>query len=152
MEIDLSPFLPEALLVDLPEIDAQHEEVFTRIESLKAGCFENTYVDIAEFQGLIDYFALHFATEERLADEAGVDFTAHAKIHRDTLGLLRKALDDVRNGGHDAHSFLRYAEFWFERHIREDDKRFIATLAQRRHFTLPSSHWTAVEHYYSARV
>ena len=32
MEIGLSPFLPDALLVDLPEIDAQHEEVFTRIE------------------------------------------------------------------------------------------------------------------------
>ena len=152
MEIDLSPFLPEALLVDWPEIDAQHEEVFTRIESLKAGCFENTYVDITEFQGLIDYFALHFATEERLADEAGVDFTAHAKIHRDTLDLLRKALGDVIKGERDAHAFLRYAEYWFERHIREDDKRFVATLQESRHFRLPRSRRPVSNRLFSARA
>ena len=152
MEIGLSPFLPEALLVNLPEIDTQHEEVFTRIELLKAGCFENTYVDIAEFQGLVDFFALHFASEERIAKEAGVDFAAHAKVHRDTLGLLRKALGDVLNGGHDAHSFLRYAEYWFERHIREDDKLFVATLQKSRHYTLPRSHRPAADRYFSARV
>jgi len=152
MEISLSPFLPEALLVDLPEVDAQHEEIFTRIESLKAGCFENDYVNIAEFQGLVDCFALHFATEERLAEEAGVEFTAHAKIHRDSLGLLHKALSDLRNGGDDAHSFLRYAEFWFERHIIEADKLFVATLKQSRHCKIPSSYWAAGDHYSSARV
>jgi hemerythrin len=152
MESGLSPFLPEALLVDLPEVDAQHEEVFMRIESLKASCFENDYVDIAEFQGLLDCFALHFATEEHLAEEAGVDFTAHAKIHRDTLGLLHKALSDLRNGGEDAHSFLRYAEFWFERHIRENDKLFVATLKQSQHFKLPSGYRAASGHYSSARV
>lgn len=152
MEIALSPFLPEALLVGFPEIDAQHEEVFTRIESLKAGCFGNTYVDIAEFQALLDSFTLHFATEERIAEDAGIDFTAHAKIHRDTLDLLRKALGDVIKGERDAHAFLRYAEYWFERHIREDDKRFVATLQESRHFRLPHSRRPVSNRLFSARA
>ena len=29
----LASLLPEALLVDLPEIDTQHEEIFDRIET-----------------------------------------------------------------------------------------------------------------------
>jgi hemerythrin-like metal-binding protein len=120
--------LPEALLVDLPEIDTQHEEIFNRIESIKTACFESSHVAIEEFDALLDFFAEHFATEERIADEAGIDFTDHARIHENTLRLLRRALDEVSNGGQDAHSFLRYAEYWFERHISEDDRLFVSVL------------------------
>jgi len=128
MEIRVTGLLPEALLVDLPEIDAQHEEIFHRIESLKAACFESRYVPIDEFSALLDYFAIHFATEERIAEAAGLDFADHARIHTDTLRLLHKAFGDVQSGSQDVHSFLRYAEYWFERHINEDDRLFISTL------------------------
>ena len=128
MEIHIAGLLPEALVVDLPEIDAQHEEIFHRIESLKAACFESSYVPIDEFGALLDYFATHFATEERLADEAGLDFAEHTRIHTDTLRLLHKAFGEVISGGQDVHSFLRYAEYWFERHINEDDRLFISVL------------------------
>jgi hypothetical protein len=30
----------------------------------------------------------------------------------------------VRDGARDVHSFLRYAEYWFERHITDEDKPF----------------------------
>lgn len=120
--------LPEALLVDLPEIDQQHEEIFIRIESLKTACFESVHVAIDEFDALLDFFAQHFATEERIAEEAGIDFAEHARIHDDTLRLLRKGLDEVLSGGQDAHSFLRYAEYWFERHISEDDRLFVSVM------------------------
>lgn len=128
MEIYIAGLLPEALVVDLPEIDAQHEEIFHRIESLKAACFESSYVPIDEFSALLDYFATHFATEERIAEEAGLDFADHARIHTDTLRLLHKAFGEVVSGGQDVHSFLRYAEYWFERHINEDDRLFISVL------------------------
>ena len=128
MKIHFSGLLPEALLVDLAEIDQQHEEIFRRIESLKTTCFADNFIPIDDLTDLLDYFALHFATEERIADTAGLDFTDHLRIHEDTLRLLRKALRDVINGEHDAHSFLRYAEYWFERHISEDDRLFVATL------------------------
>lgn len=150
MEIGRS-LLPEALLVDLPEIDAQHEDIFSRIESLKVACFESDYVPIDEFHALLDVFEQHFATEERIAAEAGLDFADHAKIHANTLRLLWKAFGDVINGGHDAHSFLRFTEYWFERHIREDDQAFAAAL-QSSNFLPPAMHWPAADRYFAARV
>ena len=77
---------------------------------------------------LLDFFATHFATEERIAAEAGLEFADHSRIHDDTLRLLQKALGEVINGAQDVHSFLRYAEYWFERHISEDDRMFISLL------------------------
>ena len=128
MKVRNAGLLPEALLVDLPEIDAQHEEIFHRIEALKATCFESSYVPIEEFYVLLDFFATHFATEERIAAEAGLDFTDHARIHEDTLRLLQKGLGEVINGAQDVYSYLRYAEYWFERHISEDDRLFVSLL------------------------
>ncbi len=136
MTMYIPGLLPEALLVDLPEVDAQHEEIFNHIDSLKTNCFELSHVPIDEFGKLIDKFARHFATEERIADEAGLDFTDHARIHTDTLCLLHKALGEVINGGQDAYSFLRYCEYWFERHISEEDRLFISVL-QSRDFDRP---------------
>ena len=137
MNIYLATLLPEALLVDLPEIDAQHEEIFSRIEWLKTACFDSGYVPIDEFQSLLELFALHFATEERIADEAGLDFADHAVVHGDTLRLLHRALGEVLSGGQDAHSFLRYAEYWFERHISEDDRLFVAALQSGNYIPSP---------------
>ncbi len=128
MDVHLLTLLPDSLLVDLPEIDAQHEEIFHEIESLRAACFESDYRSTEEFESLLELFETHFATEERIADEAGIEFTRHATVHRDTLRLLRRALAEVVSGGQDAHSFLRYAEYWFERHINENDRSFVATL------------------------
>lgn len=152
MEIYCAGLLPEALLVDLPEIDAQHEEIFNRIESIKTACFETSYVPVEEFDALLDYFALHFATEERIADEAGLDFTDHAKIHEDTLRMLRKALSEVRSAGRDAHSFLRYCEYWFERHINEDDRLFISALQSGGGLGCANSPRQTARHYFSAQA
>jgi hypothetical protein len=71
MEINLAGLLPEALLIDLPEIDAQHEEIFRRIEALKETCFGSGPVSFEEFESLLEYLKYHFATEERVAGEAG---------------------------------------------------------------------------------
>lgn len=128
MKVSAVGLLPEALLVDLPEIDLQHEEIFSRIETLKVACFEGGFVPADEFQALLEFFEYHFATEERIAEEAGLDFVEHAKIHRDTLRLLHKALGEVFSGTQDVHSFLRFSEYWFERHINEEDRQFIAAL------------------------
>ncbi len=128
MENSIAGLLPEALLVDLPEIDAQHEEIFNRIEALKSACFESNYVPIDEFRALLEDFAVHFATEERIAGDAGLDFADHTRIHDDTLRMLHRALGEVISSGRDVHSFLRYCEYWFERHISEDDRVFLSVL------------------------
>ena len=47
--------LPDALLIDLPEIDAQHDQIFGRIEALKAACYGSGPAPLEDFQGLLDY-------------------------------------------------------------------------------------------------
>ena len=132
MEINSTGLLPEALVIDLPEIDAQHEEIFQRIESLKGACFGTEPVRFSTFDSLLDYLEHHFTTEKRIAREVGIDFLDHDAVHRENLQSLRKAFDEVRNGARDVHSFLRYAEYWFERHISEEDKPFAASVRGRQ--------------------
>ncbi|MCB1941148.1 MAG: hemerythrin family protein [Candidatus Accumulibacter sp.] len=130
-ESKLTGLLPEALLIDLPEIDVQHEEIFRRVETLKKSSFGSGPLSLDAFDSLLDYLQWHFASEERLALQCGVDFTDHARVHEDNLHTLRKALDAVRHGSSDVHSFLRYTEYWFERHISEEDKPFAAGLRKQ---------------------
>lgn len=124
----LAGLLPEALIVELPEIDGQHEEIFMSIELLKAVCFEGGHLPIEEFESLHALFAYHSATEEKIAEQAGLEFSEHARIHRTNLRVLKKALDEVRSGVRDGYSFMRYVELWFERHIIEYDQPFAASL------------------------
>lgn len=128
MESELTGCLPEILVIDLPEVDAQHEEIFRRIESLKTACFEDDCLPINQVDGLLEFLAHHYATEERIAEQAGLEFTLHARIHRINLRSMKKGLDEVHHGVRDVHSFLRYVEFWFERHILEHDKPFFVLL------------------------
>ena len=130
MEYPLTGLLPTALLIDLPEIDVQHEEIFRRIETLKNSSFGSGPVSLDEFHSLLDYLEWHFASEERVARQLGIDFADHARVHDDNLRTLRKALAAVHDGSRDVHSFLRYAEYWFERHIIDEDKPFAARLRE----------------------
>lgn len=128
MDIEIGGALPEALSIDLPEVDAQYEAIFARIEQLKAACFERDMLPFEECEALLGLLEAHFATEERIAEMAGLDFVEHTKTHRDTSAILSKALDEVCKGIRNVHSFLRYVEFWFERHITQEDKPFAASL------------------------
>lgn len=124
MERVLTGLLPEFLLLDLLELDLQHEDLFCRIESLKAACFDREEAPVLEFEHLLDLFKQHFLSEEAMAKEAGLDFSRHARIHQNSLLSLSRALAEVCDGVRDRHSFLRYVEFWLERHIRQEDKPF----------------------------
>ena len=129
MELYVAGQLPEALLVGVPDIDQQHEEIFSRISLLKAQCLESGSAAVEGFADLLELFAQHFATEQMLAEEAEIDFSEHAGVHHDTLRILYKALNDAFAGSHDVYSLLRYAEYWFERHIGEDDRLFADELS-----------------------
>ena len=119
-----SGLLPDALMVSLPVIDAQHEQIFAFLETLKIACFGSSYLPEEGFRRFINDLEQHFADEERLASFNGVDFSDHALVHQDNLRAMRGALESVLSGASDAYSFLRYTEFWFERHIVQFDKPF----------------------------
>ncbi len=126
MDVRLVAMLPKALLIDLPEIDAQHEEIFRRIERLKAASYGSEPTPREDFDSLFNYLKYHFDTEESVALQAGAPFAEHARVHRDNLNTLRKALREVDKGRRDEHSLLRFIEYWFERHINEEDRPFAA--------------------------
>lgn len=130
----LAGLLPEALVIDLPEVDAQHEEIFGRIEALKDACLESGDALLEELESLGDFFAHHFATEERIAEQAGLDFSEHAKMHRTSLRIFNKAMGELRRGARDGYSFMRYIELWFERHILEYDQPFAACVRPRKRY------------------
>lgn len=118
----LSMFLPRELLVDVPAIDRQHDDLFTQFEALKAICLEQNILPAAEAEALLDNLEVHFATEEKFALDAGIDFGRHGEKHRKMLASVRKMLANVIVGELDAFSLIRYLDYWFERHIREEDK------------------------------
>ena len=128
MDISSRGLLPELLVLDIPEVDAQHEGIFYRIENLKFHCIEQNELPEAVVDDLLNYLSTHFATEERIAAELQLDFTEHAQMHRETLTTLRGWVRVVLSGHCDVFSFLRYLEIWFERHIREEDQPFAAEL------------------------
>ena len=171
METSLHGFLPDEMLLDHPELDAQHEEIFSRIEALRFACLDNDQSLVGEIRALLLYLEHHFATEERIAQEARLDFAEHAATHRQNLHVLNKALGElcgeapdahshssagkkhrrgeVSSGGLDAHSLVRYIDHWFEHHIKEYDKPFAQRLpkspqpARRVPTSQPASHLPA---------
>ena len=114
--------LPTELVVGQPEVDAQHDAIFCRIEALKNVLLEDGQPHYAEFDALLDCFKQHFATEESCARTAGIDFSAHSREHLKSLRVFSKAAADLHGGRLDMRTFLRYLEYWFEQHIRDFDK------------------------------
>jgi len=133
METNTADMLPQALLIGIPAIDAQHEHIFRSIESLKESSYGSGPESFDDFVSLLTYLEFHFASEEELARTLGIDFFDHSSVHHHNLQSLHRAFDGVRSGARDVHSFLRYAEYWFERHITDEDKPFAAAVhAQQR--------------------
>ncbi len=132
MTEQLSGFLPTTLMTGEPEVDAQHEAIFRRVEHLQKLAVESNAVPVAELHELLDYLAEHFATEERLAKEANIEFLVHGQEHASNYRLINKAIGELEKDKLDRHTFLRYIEYWFEQHITNFDKRFVERLKDAR--------------------
>lgn len=128
MITDASIFLPEALILNVPEIDSQHQALFAQLEEIKTICVEQNYLPFDRADALLLILQEHFATEERLAMAAGYDFTEHALKHEKMLAAIRNGIAKVKAGKNDVFSLLRYVEYWFERHIAGEDKALGARL------------------------
>ena len=81
MKIPSKGLLPEALMLGIPHIDAQHEEIFYRIEALKDACVESGTLPDDMADELLDFLRIHFASEEDCAREAGVGDQVHHRLH-----------------------------------------------------------------------
>ncbi len=130
MDAAQSVFLPSVLCVDVDEIDDQHAALFQRLAMLKEACFAANAVSDAEAHALIDALQKHFMTEARLAKAAGMSFTEHAIKHQKMLRGITRMMDQVRAGENDIFSLIKFIEYWFERHIVEEDKSLGHNLQQ----------------------
>lgn len=123
-------YLPSALVIDIPEIDEQHAHLFEQLDNFKASCIEHNTYRADEAEALFATLMAHCRTEERLAGEAAIDFRRHGEKHRAMLRGIRKMLDDMENTGGDVFSLIRYVDYWFERHIQEEDRNLGINLKQ----------------------
>ena len=121
MNNQIAVFLPDSLVINVPEIDEQHAGLFARLSNLKALCIEANCLPSDQAEALLDALRIHCATEEALALQAGLDFAVHASKHQVMLKGIEKTLEQVRQERMDVYSLIRYIEYWFERHIREED-------------------------------
>lgn len=121
MNADTAVYLPDALVINVPEIDEQHAALFAALAHLKDRCVDSNCLPPDDAVSLLESLRVHCATEEELAALAGLEFAAHAAKHQQMLKGIAKTIDEVLDGRMDAFSLIRYLEYWFERHIREED-------------------------------
>lgn len=121
MVSDTAYFLPDSLILAVPEIDDQHRELFAKLAEIKAICIEENCLPEASAEALLDFLQVHFATEERLAKAAGFDFSKHAAKHEIMISAIRQGIAKVKIGKKDVFGLLKFVEYWFERHIAEED-------------------------------
>jgi len=131
MDNMLRGLLPEEMLTDHLGMDLQHEEIFSRIEYLRNSETDDDALLIPALSSLLTYLAEHFAMEEQLAAEGGVEFSTHARDHAENLRLFHKALGEVKRGSMPPRMFLRYIDYWFEHHINMLDRPFAQHLVGR---------------------
>lgn len=122
MNTGFSSHLPRTLIINVPEVDRQHDELFRELATLKSMCIEQNALPLERAEALFDSLVEHCATEERLALDAGVDFRVHREKHGRMLKGIRKMLNEVEHEKLDVFTLIRYIDYWFERHISEEDK------------------------------
>ena len=132
MDTDTSFYLPAALVLGVPEMDAQHGALFAQLAEIKSVCLAANHLPETQAEALLSALDEHFATEERLAEENDVEFSEHTRTHGAMFAAIQKALAHAGSGSKDVFGLLRYVEYWFERHIAEEDRHLSQRLAHPR--------------------
>ncbi len=114
--------------VNIAEVDTQHKRLFDMVnemhEAMKSGKAEAVLGKILD--GLLQYCATHFATEERLMTTHGYpDYISHKRIH-DKLTEEVKELQRRHQSGEPVLSFevMEFLRKWLQSHILGADKMF----------------------------
>lgn len=128
MQQPKTTYLATNEVLQVPQMDAEHNELFERLENLKAQSLGSTEVLEQEAEALRSCLIQHFQTEQRLAEDAGIDFTAHAQLHQKMFDVVTLSLKQIYQGQGDVFAMIKYIHVWFERHIQETDARFAAEL------------------------
>jgi hemerythrin len=114
------------LEIGVPEIDAQHRELFARVAGFDDALASGDRPAIARtFAFLREYALVHFETEERLmAATLFPGREAHRVLHRGFVERLRALSEDYAANG--AHALLRlrarnWVVVWLVDHVGRED-------------------------------
>ena len=91
----------QALSVGIPEIDAQHQELFLRVDRLVTSMLSDDHGEVGPMLAfLADYAVTHFSTEERFMREVGYPgLPSHREEHERFAADLRALDRDFAAGG-----------------------------------------------------
>jgi len=126
------------LAIGVPEIDAQHQELFARVNGLLAAMREQR--GGGEVERLLDFLARyaveHFTAEERIMAEArypGID--GHRREHAEFLEDFRDLARAFHADGVSPAIVVRLNLWlcgWLRRHVSDTDQALGRYLADRR--------------------
>jgi hemerythrin len=111
-----------ALALGVPELDAQHRELFRRVDRLLDAVLAKDREAAASTVAFLNAFVgTHFAAEERLMEETAYpDQPAHVAEHRAFAAALLDIDDQLRREGPSAalvYRLEREAVAWLEDHV-----------------------------------
>jgi hemerythrin len=111
-----------ALAVGVPEIDAQHQELFRRAERLVAALRTGDRSEVLPLLAYLqEYVVLHFEAEERLMKRVGYPGQeGHAAAHRAFREDFVAMVDDFKRSGPTALVALtihNWLSDWLRKHI-----------------------------------
>ena len=118
--------------INVAEIDEQHKKLLDHVNKLHAGV--EAQIDKRDLHQLVEdlyeYASFHFASEEKLMKQYGMDhIKKHHKEHKALLKHLNQICDAISQGKRPAfYSEYDVSNDWFLAHILEFDKRMGAFL------------------------
>lgn len=116
--------LPPELVTGVFELDEMHDGLFKRLVYIKTFCLEANHLPQNLADELLEALQEHYSLEERLASEMGLAFGDHAAHHALMLRAVAKTLREVVEGRANVFGLIRYLEYWFERHVADEDHVF----------------------------
>jgi len=116
-----------ALSVGVPAIDAQHRELFARVDRLLDAVLRRDRPAAIQLMAFLrEYTVVHFAAEERLMEQTGFrELEPHVLEHRRFTAALRVLEADYRERGATAevvYRLEREAVEWLRNHVLSTDQ------------------------------
>jgi len=124
----------EDLATDVPEIDTQHKELFSRINRLLESCNQGKgRTEVGKtISFLEEYVLIHFSTEEKIMlDHHYPDFAGHKAQHVHFMSNLDTLKQQFSKEGPSVHIILltnHTVVDWLQSHIRKLDRALGAFL------------------------
>jgi hemerythrin len=118
----------ESLSVQVIEIDNQHKKLVSLINELNEAMLQAKSKQVlgAILNGLIDYTATHFATEEKYFNQFLYPYTSsHLKEHRDFVQKVSEFKEQYAQGKIGLSiDILIFLSDWLNNHIKGSDKKY----------------------------